>query len=84
MAPPWTWPPEAARQDLEGTEDPVRRRQRPLSDIAKDAIAAERLTWSATGKADNISDVAAIISHVLGLKSKVVFGYRAPATCRSR
>jgi len=42
----------------------------------KDAIAAERLTWSATGKADNISDVAAIISHVLGLKSKVVFGYR--------
>jgi len=42
----------------------------------KDAIGAERLTWSATGKADNISDVAAIISYVLGLKSKVVFGYR--------
>jgi tripartite-type tricarboxylate transporter receptor subunit TctC len=42
----------------------------------KDVIATERLTWSATGKADNISDVAAIISYVLGLKSKVVFGYR--------
>jgi len=42
----------------------------------KDCIGADRLTWSATGKADNISDVAAIISHVLGLKSKVVFGYR--------
>ena len=42
----------------------------------KDAVAADRLTWSATGKADNISDVAAIISYVLGLKSKIVFGYR--------
>jgi len=41
-----------------------------------EAVAAERLTWSATGPADNISDVAAIISHVLGLKSKVVTGYR--------
>jgi tripartite-type tricarboxylate transporter receptor subunit TctC len=42
----------------------------------KDAISADRLTWSATGKADNISDVAAIISYVLGIKSKIVFGYR--------
>jgi tripartite-type tricarboxylate transporter receptor subunit TctC len=41
-----------------------------------EASKAERLTWSATGPADNISDVAAIISHVLGLKSKVVVGYR--------
>jgi tripartite-type tricarboxylate transporter receptor subunit TctC len=41
-----------------------------------EAVKADRVTWSATGKADNISDVAAIISHVLGLKSKVVFGYR--------
>jgi tripartite-type tricarboxylate transporter receptor subunit TctC len=41
-----------------------------------DAVKADRMTWSATGKADNISDVAAIISYVLGLKSKVVFGYR--------
>jgi tripartite-type tricarboxylate transporter receptor subunit TctC len=42
----------------------------------QDAIKAGQVTWSATGKADNISDVAAIISYVLGLKSKVVFGYR--------
>ena len=41
-----------------------------------DAAKAERLTWSATGPADNISDVAAIISHVVGLKSKIVTGYR--------
>ena len=42
----------------------------------KDAVAAERLTWSATGPADNISDVAAVISHVVGLQSKIVTGYR--------
>jgi len=42
----------------------------------KDAERADPLTWSATGPADNISDVAAIISYVLGLKSKVVTGYR--------
>jgi tripartite-type tricarboxylate transporter receptor subunit TctC len=42
----------------------------------QDAARAERLTWSATGPADNISDVAAIISYVLGLKSKIVVGYR--------
>jgi tripartite-type tricarboxylate transporter receptor subunit TctC len=42
----------------------------------KDVARADPLTWSATGKADNISDVAAIISHVLGIKSKIVFGYR--------
>jgi tripartite-type tricarboxylate transporter receptor subunit TctC len=42
----------------------------------QDAIKAKQLTWSATGKADNISDVAAIISYVLGLKSKIVTGYR--------
>jgi tripartite-type tricarboxylate transporter receptor subunit TctC len=42
----------------------------------KDVVKADPLTWSATGKADNISDVAAIISYVLGLKSKIVFGYR--------
>jgi tripartite-type tricarboxylate transporter receptor subunit TctC len=41
-----------------------------------DAAKAERLTWSATGPADNISDIAAIISHVVGLKSKIVTGYR--------
>ncbi len=42
----------------------------------KDAAAAERLTWSATGPGDNISDVAAIVSHVLSLRSKIVTGYR--------
>src|SRR6516164_543425 len=42
----------------------------------KDAATADPLTWSATGKADNISDVAAIISYVLGLKSRIIVGYR--------
>jgi len=42
----------------------------------KDAMTAGQLTWSATGPADNISDVAAIISHVLSLRSKIVTGYR--------
>jgi tripartite-type tricarboxylate transporter receptor subunit TctC len=40
------------------------------------AAKADPLTWSATGPADNISDVEAIISYVLGLKSKIVVGYR--------
>jgi tripartite-type tricarboxylate transporter receptor subunit TctC len=43
---------------------------------AQDAIAAERVVWSATGPADNISDVAAIISYAIGLKSKIVIGYK--------
>jgi tripartite-type tricarboxylate transporter receptor subunit TctC len=42
----------------------------------KDASRAAPLTWSATGLADNISDVAAIVSYVLGLRSKIVIGYR--------
>jgi tripartite-type tricarboxylate transporter receptor subunit TctC len=37
---------------------------------------ADVVTWSATGPADDISDVQAIISYVLGLKSKIVTGYR--------
>jgi tripartite-type tricarboxylate transporter receptor subunit TctC len=41
-----------------------------------DARNANRLTWAATGPADDISDVEAIISYVLGLKSKIVPGYR--------
>jgi tripartite-type tricarboxylate transporter receptor subunit TctC len=41
-----------------------------------EAIEAAQLTWAATGQADNISDVAAIISYVLGLRSKIVLGYR--------
>jgi tripartite-type tricarboxylate transporter receptor subunit TctC len=41
-----------------------------------DARQASRLTWSATGPADDISDVEAIISYVLGLHSKIVTGYR--------
>jgi tripartite-type tricarboxylate transporter receptor subunit TctC len=40
------------------------------------ARAAPRLTWSATGPADDISDVQSIISYVLGLHSKIVLGYR--------
>ena len=36
---------------------------------------ADAVTWSATGPADDISDVQAIISYVLGLKSKIVIGY---------
>jgi hypothetical protein len=42
----------------------------------KDAERADPLTWSATGPADNISDVAAIISYVLGLQSRLFIGYR--------
>lgn len=41
-----------------------------------DTEKASRLTWSATGPADDISDVQAVISYVLGLKSKIVAGYR--------
>jgi tripartite-type tricarboxylate transporter receptor subunit TctC len=41
-----------------------------------DAAKANPLTWSATGPADDISDVEAVISYVLGLKSKIVVGYR--------
>jgi tripartite-type tricarboxylate transporter receptor subunit TctC len=41
-----------------------------------DARSATRLTWSATGPADDISDVEAVISYVLGLHSKIVLGYR--------
>jgi tripartite-type tricarboxylate transporter receptor subunit TctC len=41
-----------------------------------DAAKANPLTWSATGPADDISDVQAVISYVLGLKSKIVTGYR--------
>jgi tripartite-type tricarboxylate transporter receptor subunit TctC len=40
------------------------------------AQQAAPLTWSATGPADDISDVQATISYVLGLKSKIVTGYR--------
>ena len=39
-------------------------------------MQADPLTWSATGPADDISDVQATISYVLGLKSKIVTGYR--------
>jgi tripartite-type tricarboxylate transporter receptor subunit TctC len=41
-----------------------------------EAAKADPLTWSATGPADDISDVEAVISYVLGLKSKIVMGYR--------
>jgi tripartite-type tricarboxylate transporter receptor subunit TctC len=40
-----------------------------------DATKASPLTWSATGPADDISDVQSVISYVLGLKSKIVTGY---------
>jgi tripartite-type tricarboxylate transporter receptor subunit TctC len=50
-------------------------KQSRISSVA-DAMKAERLTWSATGPADDISDVQATISYVLGLKSKIVTGYR--------
>jgi tripartite-type tricarboxylate transporter receptor subunit TctC len=41
-----------------------------------DIRAASRVTWAATGPADDISDVEAVISYVLGLHSKIVLGYR--------
>ena len=43
---------------------------------AQDALKAERLVWASTGPADNISDVAATISYAIGLKSKIVIGYK--------
>ena len=42
----------------------------------QDALAAERLVWASTGPADNISDVAAVISDAIGLRSKIVIGYK--------
>jgi tripartite-type tricarboxylate transporter receptor subunit TctC len=39
------------------------------------AMQADPLTWPATGPADDISDVEAVISYVLGLKSKIVTGF---------
>ncbi|HEX3506732.1 MAG TPA: tripartite tricarboxylate transporter substrate-binding protein [Xanthobacteraceae bacterium] len=39
------------------------------------ALQADPLTWPATGPADDISDVEAVISYVLGLKSKIVTGF---------
>jgi tripartite-type tricarboxylate transporter receptor subunit TctC len=42
----------------------------------RDAISADLLRWSSTGPADNISDIEAIISYVLALRSKIVVGYR--------
>jgi tripartite-type tricarboxylate transporter receptor subunit TctC len=41
-----------------------------------EAIKADQVTWSATGPADNISDVASIISYALGIKSKIITGYK--------
>ena len=37
---------------------------------------ASQMIWSSTGPADNISDVAAVISYALGLRSRIVVGYR--------
>jgi tripartite-type tricarboxylate transporter receptor subunit TctC len=42
----------------------------------KDALAAPKILWSATGPADNISDVVAVLSKALDLNSKVVPGYK--------
>ncbi|MBX9759633.1 MAG: hypothetical protein K2Y29_12740, partial [Beijerinckiaceae bacterium] len=39
-------------------------------------MRAPQVAWAATGKADNISDVASVISYVTGLRSKMVVGYR--------
>src|SRR5262245_50345301 len=41
-----------------------------------DALKADQVIWPATAPADNISDVAAVISHAIGLKSKIVVGYK--------
>jgi tripartite-type tricarboxylate transporter receptor subunit TctC len=41
-----------------------------------DTKKANPLTWSATGPADDVSDVQAVISYALELKSRIVTGYR--------
>lgn len=38
--------------------------------------SAPQITWAATGKADNISDVASVISYISGLRSRMIVGYR--------
>lgn len=42
----------------------------------QDALNAPRLLWSATGPADNISDVVAVLSEATGLHSNIVAGYK--------
>lgn len=41
-----------------------------------DAMRAPKLMWSATGPADNISDVVAVLSAATGLHSKIITGYK--------
>ncbi|MEQ9811930.1 MAG: tripartite tricarboxylate transporter substrate binding protein [Azospirillaceae bacterium] len=47
----------------------------PLQTV-EDAMNADVVTWSATGPADNISDVAAVLSHALGINSEIITGYQ--------
>ena len=67
-----TWDVTALQWLAKTSAAPTHARYATFGDVAK----ADPLTWSATGRADNISDVAAIISYVLGLKSRIVVGYR--------
>ncbi|MGE0627569.1 MAG: hypothetical protein AB7O43_07050 [Hyphomicrobiaceae bacterium] len=45
----------------------------------QDAVRARQLRWPAAGPADTFSDVAAILSYALGLKSKIVTGFSGPS-----
>jgi tripartite-type tricarboxylate transporter receptor subunit TctC len=50
-------------------------KDKPRCPSIADAMKADPLTWPATGPADDISDVQAVISYVLGLKAKIITGY---------
>jgi tripartite-type tricarboxylate transporter receptor subunit TctC len=76
---------EGARWDLEKLNWLARVAEEPKLWFASkngkiksldDALAAPKILWSATGPADNISDVVAVLSQAVGLKSKVVTGYK--------
>jgi tripartite-type tricarboxylate transporter receptor subunit TctC len=76
---------EGARWDLEKLNWLARVAEEPKLWFASkngkikslnDALAAPKILWSATGPADNISDVVAVLSKAVDLKSKVVPGYK--------
>jgi tripartite-type tricarboxylate transporter receptor subunit TctC len=41
-----------------------------------EALKADQVTWSATGPADSNADAAAVISHALAIKSRIITGYK--------
>jgi len=48
----------------------------PYRTLADAAAATERIRWGAGGKTDSLGDRAAVLSHALGLNSKIILGYK--------